>query len=1235
VVSHEFDNLMPTPSEDTGSPPGLLARNLACLGPASALVRDRLEKAVTASIETTTARDGAVAIQLADGTRLCSLYRPREEALRMLEDFDPAETACAVVLGFGAGHHVQALLERFKRTGLVVVYEPDLQLLKAVFTHVDCTAWLDPDRVVFIDDEEDRGHLAGVFSRFETQLVAGTRILEHPASVARLGERSARMGAMVADAVSTARMSMGTLLMRSAGTVRNELLNIDHYALGSGIDDYAGLARGRLGVVVSAGPSLRRNMHLLSRDGVRDRCVIVAAQTTLRPLLDAGIRPHFVAALDYHHISKRFYEGLTASDVEGVTLVALPQAHPVIADSWPGHVVWARAMVLEKVLGARSTTNQSLPSASTVAHLAYLFARHLGCDPVALIGQDLGFTDGVYYARGTAIDEVWSPELNPFNTIATMEWQRIVRHRGMLHRLEDVNGRSILTDEQMVTYLRRFESLFAEDAERDLTTIDASEGGVRKAHTHVDSLENVLADHATEPHGGFPEPGEAVDPARAIEIIEQLSHFREEVSELGRLSAETEGLLETLSGCLTDAGRSAEVFGAIDERRAGVQSLGEVFSFVDRVNQLGAFKRYLADRRINLLEDTDDPVELQRNQIRRDLVNVRMLQEATDEAGGILDDALSLMRNGDVESGRGASGSGAVAQETIDVIEGGEVSQGTVAALVPIDPGFGGAGSVRSLRETIAEQNVLQRTLERLGTSSRLDRILVLLPDDCSLDEIIDVREIPIPIEFVRCGASPFGPEHEAVIAARMFADRSWRGGIAGMTVFDEVLAAEVMSRVMDEHELAAAVLCGGDWPLVEVCGQGGVDELVDRWRESSGRQQFVFTQAPPGLGACLVGRGLMNKLQPTNRLATIGSMIGYRPECPEHDPIAREGNVTIDPMVRGSQMRAIFDSPRRRLRMRRALEPVFVRRHGATTHALGSREVVGELEDSRRAGLPNFVPRHTIIELCTGRLGSGVCSPHSMGSIQREAMTRQRFSKLISELGEAQDATITLGGVGDPLQHPDCFEFISMAREAGVQGIHVRTELQCGPDRVLELARSGVHAISIDINADTRATYQRAMGHDGFATVVDNMQRLLESRTELRGAGAGALALPWIVPRIQRRVETYEDVEGFYERWQRLLGTPVIDPVPPLQPGDPSGVDPLSDAGDPTGHMTSELFRRMTVLSDGHVPVSEVDLLGRQHIGSVDDHSLLELWRKVVSIRRQILREEGPESFLLRTYQP
>src|SRR5690606_27993706 len=160
----------------------------------------------------------------------------------------------------------------------------------------------------------------------------------------------------------------------------------------------------------------------------------------------------------------------------------------------------------------------AIRSGATVAHLAHYLARHLGCDPVALIGQDLGFTDGQYYAAGAAIHEVWACELNEFVSLELLEWHRIVRSRGILHRVQDVLGRPIYTDEQMATYLAQFERDFLADTSAGLRVIDATEGGVRKAHTTLMTLAAFLREFATAPLPALPTPDRpTLDQATAAE----------------------------------------------------------------------------------------------------------------------------------------------------------------------------------------------------------------------------------------------------------------------------------------------------------------------------------------------------------------------------------------------------------------------------------------------------------------------------------------------------------------------------------------------------------------------------------------------------------------------------------------------------------------------------------------------------------------------------------------------
>ncbi len=60
-----------------------------------------------------------------------------------------------------------------------------------------------------------------------------------------------------------------------------------------------------------------------------------------------------MTALDYHEISRRFYEGLSASDVEGITLVVEPKANPAILSAYPGAIRCVGDDVLDRVLGER------------------------------------------------------------------------------------------------------------------------------------------------------------------------------------------------------------------------------------------------------------------------------------------------------------------------------------------------------------------------------------------------------------------------------------------------------------------------------------------------------------------------------------------------------------------------------------------------------------------------------------------------------------------------------------------------------------------------------------------------------------------------------------------------------------------------------------------------------------------------------------------------------------------
>ena len=557
---------------------------------------------------------------------LASRHRPGDEAERLAATADLDQHATFISLGFGLGYHVAALAERLQDNGLLIIYEPDVSLLRAVLQKIDCTAWIGRPNVVIFTGEPDG---AAMTRRLEIKaglIAQGVQTLIHPPTRQMHGEALSNFAEQFRQFVAYCRTNLATTLVNAATTCRNLVHNVGHYAAGTTIAELEQIATGHPAVLVAAGPSLAQNVHLLTDPAVRDRVVIIAAQTMLKPLLARGIRPHFVTALDYHEISSRFYEDLPA--VDDVTLVVEPKANKSILDSYPGPVRICQSRFLDILLGPLARPIPSIQAGSTVAHLSLYLAQFLGCDPIILMGQDLGFTDGLYYCPGTAIHDVWAPELNAFNTLEMMEWRRIVRHKTHLQKQQDIHGRPIYSDEQMMTYLRQFERDFAA---AEQTIIDATEGGMPKQHTTVMTLAEALDRHAERPLPDLPAASRRLNDDQLAALDDHLHDRMYQVRQLRQVTQQTLPLLRRMLKDQRQGVKMNKHFAELDRFKRRVEELAETFALVNELNQVGAFNRIRADRSIRVSEDPDE-YERQRRQLERDLDNVQWLSEACDEA---------------------------------------------------------------------------------------------------------------------------------------------------------------------------------------------------------------------------------------------------------------------------------------------------------------------------------------------------------------------------------------------------------------------------------------------------------------------------------------------------------------------------------------------------------------------------------------------------------------------------
>lgn len=574
---------------------------------------------------------------LTDGGRavhLHSRYHPLDEADKLLQPIDFDRSVAFYVHGFGLGYHIERLFERAGDEAVLCVFEPDLLMLRTAMELRDFSALIFSGRVVWLW-REDKADLVAKLHPHQPLMSMGFERVSHAVSVQLQPSFHAQMQAWVAEFEAYAKTTVSTLVINSRRTAENLAANLPWYAATPSLDRLHNAYAGKPAVIVSAGPSLRKNKHLL-RDAM-GQSVIIAVQTTFQPLLELGVEPHFVTSLDYHDICTRFFEKLPPT--LRTELVAEPKATPAIFEMNPGPLSLVGNDFCETLLAELKLNKTRLRSGATVAHLAYYLAEHLGCDPIIFIGQDLGFSDGLCYAPGTSYDDVWRSEMSRFCTVEMKQWEQIVRDRPILRKVPDHQNRPMYTEERLFTYLQHFERDFAQSKAR---IIDATEGGVLKRGAEVMTFADAIRQHCTSPVPGGPpaHPGMRWD--RLEECVDALRRRRDEAREIERISGETITLLQEVRDHLSDQSRVNRAIGRIDALRSRIQDHAACYNMILQLTQRSELDRFKADRRIAAAKV--DGVELQRRQVERDLDNVRAVLRAAGEFQNLMANAIDHVR---------------------------------------------------------------------------------------------------------------------------------------------------------------------------------------------------------------------------------------------------------------------------------------------------------------------------------------------------------------------------------------------------------------------------------------------------------------------------------------------------------------------------------------------------------------------------------------------------------------
>ena len=419
-----------------------------------------VDGAPTATIE----RDG-------ESMPLHSRYNPLREARQALKKDDYTEADYFIFLGFGFGYLLDAVIEKYTLPEQhYFIVEADLGILRAALEARDLTSLFAAHDVHFAWPSSGPELAEQWRQQFDLALARKSVYVMHQPSLTLHPEHYKVAVETLQGQIYRTMADCATLSKKSHEFLDNFVQNFPLAAAAPGIGIFSRHFTNTPAVIVSAGPSLDRNIHELR--GREDQVLILAADTALKPLLAAGVEPHFVMTCDPAHANYLHLAGATTRES---LLVMEATAHPQSPEGFVGRTLactYSNSILksLSDLLGDKGV----LHAWGSVATMALDFALFLDCDPIIFIGQDLAYTGGRLYCSGVYFEKEW------FRDVHTPEEyeQKLAQLRAgnRPQSFTDIYGSPIETTRSLIAYRDWIVKLIGDHPERRF--INSTEGGI-------------------------------------------------------------------------------------------------------------------------------------------------------------------------------------------------------------------------------------------------------------------------------------------------------------------------------------------------------------------------------------------------------------------------------------------------------------------------------------------------------------------------------------------------------------------------------------------------------------------------------------------------------------------------------------------------------------------------------------------------------------------------------------
>lgn len=382
-----------------------------------------------------------------------------------------------IVFGMGDCSHIRELI-KVAPENTIIVYEPDKNIFYKVMSELDIFDVLSHSKLFLaVNDVSKRYFIEYIQLFINYGNMKLTRYHALPNYLNLYQKEYVDIYERIMSNANAIVFTKNTSVQCQEEIVKNVFTNVKHLISGSDItrlkESFVSIDKDKVpAIIVAAGPSLDKNINELKN--AKNKAFIIAVDTALKPVLNAGIKPDITITVDGHKNMIIFDH----EDIANVPLVYAKEAKCEVLERHKGKKFSFNSGedYITHFLKKYERSIEPLETAGSVANNAFSLAMVLGFKNIILIGLDLAYTENKKHSTVVFNDATVNKYKGP-DKLAV--------------EVEDIYGQKVYSDKRLKMYLDWFEKQLIRY--EGLDVIDATEGGAKIRGTRIMSLKDAIA----------------------------------------------------------------------------------------------------------------------------------------------------------------------------------------------------------------------------------------------------------------------------------------------------------------------------------------------------------------------------------------------------------------------------------------------------------------------------------------------------------------------------------------------------------------------------------------------------------------------------------------------------------------------------------------------------------------------------------------------------------------------